>query len=369
EESDRQWILHSGNLRQGMQFSFLPQYDFPIPENKIINPQIIRPLLVGLTDMPYRLEENPHNRSVTIYIQVENPRGVLKTNVSYKRFYTTSIVVFMLVNIIVTAVLLLVAGLFLKNQIRPIQQLGKVAKDSGNGKDTSYYRPKGAAEVRHAGLAFIAMRDRIFRQIDERTRMLAGVSHDLRTPLTRMKLALAITKDKQLKEELGSDILDMQRMIDSYLEFARQGTSEQPQEIDLAQLCRAVAEKLKVDKPVTVIQADEVVASLPLNNFKRMLSNIVENAVKYADRAEITIAKHGKHGIITIDDDGPGIPYEKRDEVFKAFYRLEDSRNQNTGGLGLGLAVTKDIAMALGLDMRLDQSPLGGLRVEVKVPL
>ncbi|TIM25140.1 MAG: two-component sensor histidine kinase, partial [Mesorhizobium sp.] len=230
-------------------------------------------------------------------------------------------------------------------------------------------RPRGAEEVRRAGFAFIQMRERIERQLEQRTAMLTGVSHDLRTILTRFKLQLALTGTKADTEALGQDIDDMQSMLEGYLAFARGEATEDAGRFNLEAYFEKLGEEatLRKRKLSTALAGDPNVHVRP-HAFARLLSNIVGNAFRYAKTVEIN-ANHGRGSLlVTIDDDGPGIPPEKREDVFKPFVRLDEARNLDASGTGLGLAIARDIARSHGGDIMLDKSPLGGLRAVIKVP-
>jgi two-component system osmolarity sensor histidine kinase EnvZ len=267
-------------------------------------------------------------------------------------------------------VLLGVAVLFLRNQIRPILTLADAAESFGKGREVPGFRPRGAREVRRAALAFLEMKRRIERTIEQRTTMLAGVSHDLRTLLTRFKLELALIGDSPEVEALKKDVDEMGRMVEAYLAFARGDAGEQSAPTDMA----AFLEELKVDaerhghRASVVFHGHPVVTVRPAA-FKRCLANLVSNAARFAETISITGHRDHRWLTITVDDDGSGIPAGKREEVFRPFLRLDDARNQDEGGTGLGLAIARDIARSHGGDIMLGDSPLGGLRVTVRVPV
>ncbi|MGC1574895.1 MAG: ATP-binding protein [Beijerinckiaceae bacterium] len=265
--------------------------------------------------------------------------------------------------------LLTIAVLFLRNQIRPILRLADAAESFGKGRDIEF-RPRGAREVRKAGHAFIEMKRRLERMIDQRTTMLAGVSHDLRTVLTRFRLSLELLDEATEVEEMRGDVNEMSRMLEGYLAFARGDAGEQPEAIDV----RALLNALKTDaerlghKTEFSITGDPVAVVRP-RSFKRCLTNLVLNAVRYAERIEIDAVHDARVLTITVDDDGLGIPPDRREDVFKPFLRLDKARTlDSSGGTGLGLTIARDIARAHGGDITLSESPLGGLRATVRVP-
>jgi len=231
------------------------------------------------------------------------------------------------------------------------------------------FRPRGAEEVRRAGAAFIQMRERIERQIEQRTAMLTGVSHDLRTILTRFKLQLALGGNRPDREALDQDINDMQSMLEGYLAFARGEGGEDPGPFDLAAFLEKLVEEARLRKRTltTSLSGSPEIHVRP-NAFSRLLSNIVGNAMRYARNIEVK-ASHARGSLlIVIDDDGPGIPPEKREDVFKPFLRLDTARNLDASGTGLGLSIARDIARSHGGDITLEDSPLGGLRAIIRIP-
>ena len=263
-----------------------------------------------------------------------------------------------------------VAILFLRNQIKPIRRLAHAAEQFGKGRDVQF-RASGAREVKQAGQAFLDMRRRIERARDQRTAMLNGVSHDLRTILTRFRLSLALQPASSEIEALGADVGEMERMLEAYLAFARGDTGEAASPVDM----RRLLESLKSDAQrqgraasVAYQGAPDVVVRP--DAFRRCVANLVGNALRYANRVAITGIHDARTLTVHVDDDGPGIPPDLREHAFRPFYRLDEARNQDEGegGTGLGLAIARDIARAHGGDIRLDTSPFGGLRATVIVP-
>ena len=304
-----------------------------------------------------------------IRIQVE-PGLILQVFARRNQAYASNSHIFLLWMVGTSLVLVAVAVAFLRNQIRPIQALAEAAESFGKGRDVEGFRPRGAREVRQASRAFLEMKRRIERQIDQRTTMLAGVSHDLRTVLTRFKLELALLEDNEETEAMRKDVAEMTRMLEDYLAFARGDSGEQAAPTDMAQLLetlRAEAERTG-DRASVTFTGDPVVTVRP-DAFKRLLHNLVANASRFADTVVITAARDQRWFTVMVDDDGPGIPLEQRDEVFRPFLRLDNARNQNQGGSGLGLAIARDIARNHGGDIALSDSPLGGLRAQVRIPV
>ena len=284
--------------------------------------------------------------------------------------YASNSEIFLLWMVGTSLVLLTVAILFLRNQIRPILRLADAAEAFGKGRDMPNYRPRGAREVRRAALAFIEMKTRIERAIEQRTAMLAGVSHDLRTILTRFKLELALLGDGPEIEAMRKDVDEMGRMLEAYLAFARGDMGEQSAPTDMADFLQ----ELKSDAERTGHKAKAEFQGHPIVTvksaaFKRCLANLVSNAAKHAPSISISGQRDHRWLTITVDDDGPGIPANMREEVFKPFLRLDNARNQDEGGTGLGFAIARDIARSHGGDIMLGDSPMGGLRATVRVPV
>jgi two-component system osmolarity sensor histidine kinase EnvZ len=258
----------------------------------------------------------------------------------------------------------------MRNQVRPIRELAAVSEAFGKGGDVGGYRPSGASEVRQAGAAFVVMRERLRRFLLQRTEMLAGISHDLRTPLTRMKLELALLDDGPSVAGLRADVADMERMVDSYLAFVRGDGEEQPQPTDLARLLAdLVADEQRAGHPVRLVTEGELTVTLRPQAVRRSIRNLLANATRHGARIELRAKRRERSIKILIDDDGPGIPSVSREDVFKPFFRLDASRNSTTGGVGLGLTIARDVVRAHGGDIWLEDSPLGGLRVRIKMPV
>jgi len=317
---------------------------------------------------PFKIDSNKIKKHIVISIQLSE--GILEVVSNRKRIYSSTTYVFVLWMVGTAMILFGVAITFMRNQVRPIRRLAVAADDFGKGRDNPLFKPEGASEVRQAASAFISMRDRIQRQIKQRTDMLSGVSHDLRTPLTRMKLELEMKFDKDAVQDLKADIAEMERMLEAYLSFARGEGDEAPKLTDLAVILGEVV-RLARRKGTSIDLHIERRIKVPLrfNAFKRCIMNLVENARHYGENLTIRVGRRG-HGIeIIIDDDGPGVPLGLREDVFKPFYRIEDSRNPETGGVGLGLSIARDIIRGHGGDIFLSDAPTGGLRVKLMLPL
>jgi two-component system osmolarity sensor histidine kinase EnvZ len=319
---------------------------------------------------PYFLDNSLGGDQLLIEIQLSDG-DVMEVWVPYLRLTFGSSIAYVLAQVGLALVLFGLAIWFMRRELVPIEHLGVAADALGKGRDVPDFAFSGGTrEVRNAATAFQTMRIRLQRSIQQRTEMLAGVSHDLRTPLTRMKLSLAMLPDSPETRELDDDLADMQRMIEGYLAFARGEGDEDPVPCDLSEILEDVAAGARRDNADVSLdwQGDMDVVLRPIA-IKRCITNLVSNALRHGTRAEIR-AVRGKTSVeITVDDDGPGIPPERREDVFRAFVRLDESRNVDTGGSGLGLTIARDIARSHGGDVSLGNSPLGGLRVVVRLPV
>jgi two-component system, OmpR family, osmolarity sensor histidine kinase EnvZ len=321
----------------------------------------------GRVAVPYRIAASDDPWGVRIEAQL--PQGVLSIDVPRKRLYSPTTYIFVMWMVGSSLVLLAVAIVFLRNQVKSLRRLAAAADNFGKGHPVPFFKVEGAAEIRQAALAFMRMRDRIRRQIRQRTQMLAGVSHDLRTPLTRMKLALELLGNDPAVEELKSDVVEMEQMVHGYLDFARGEGTEEPVETDISLLLEDLAAAMRREgPPLTVSAGPECVLPVRPNALRRCIGNLISNARRYGSHvwlSGVTVAD----GIdILVDDDGPGIPEADRGRVFRAFARLDTSRNPSTGGVGLGLTIARDVARSHGGDVRLETSPQGGLRARVHLP-
>ena len=306
-----------------------------------------------------------------LLVFVDTDSGLYKFTTSRKKIFSSSIFMFVVWMAGTSVLLFLVAVLFLRIQVRSIARLAEVAEDFGKGIDNKDFKPSGSSEVRKAAIAFIKMKERIQRQISERTQMLAGVSHDLRTPLTRMKLQVTMLPDGEDKKDFLSDIDEMEKMLDGYLSFVSGEGGEKSSFVDMNEMILSIINKFRNKKALIRYSTNDQVSAIQGREqaLKRAVTNIIANAFRYGKTIAVKLESNNKKLNLVIEDDGPGIPKDKRDDVFKAFYRLENSRNKETGGVGLGLSIAKDIITSHGGVIELDDSELGGLKVLISVPL
>ena len=369
-DADYANIVRIAQDRMQLKVDILPPDPLPPPGPKPFFSLLDETLSSEITkqiNRPFWIDTVGNSNIIEVRVQLEDK--VLRVFVRRSQAYASNTHIFLIWMVGTSLVLLMIAVPFLRNQIKPILTLAEAAESFGKGRPMPDFRPRGAEEVRRAGIAFVQMRERIERQIEQRTAMLTGVSHDLRTILTRFKLQLALTGSKSGAEALNQDIADMQSMLEGYLAFARGDMTEEAGRFDLEACFGKLAEeaRLRKRKLTAVVSGDREVVVRP-NAFARLISNIVSNAFRYAG----TIAIDAEHGggmlTVTIDDDGPGIPPEKREHVFKPFVRLDEARNLDDSGTGLGLSIARDIARSHGGDITLEDSPLGGLRAVITVP-
>jgi len=356
--------------RLQLDVDMLPKHELPPPLPKpffsLLDNALSRELALQIK-RPFWIDTV--GRSSLVEIQILLDDGVLRVLTHRNSAYASNSHIFLVWMIGTSLVLLGVAVAFLRNQIRPILRLATAAEDFGKGRELEF-RPQGAREVRQATYAFFEMKRRIERAMEQRTAMLNGVSHDLRTILTRFKLSLALLEEGPETDALIKDVEEMQRMLEAYLAFARGDAGEQATPTDIG----ALLEDLKADaerhghttdirlsgEPTVIVRADAL---------KRCLFNLVSNAQRYGDRIAIEATVDKRFLTIHVDDDGPGIPPEQREDVFRPFFRLDEARNQDEGGTGLGLAIARDIARSHGGEITLSQSPMGGLRAMVRLPV
>ena len=294
-------------------------------------------------------------------------------NIDNKRLFVPTGITFIIWSVGASVILFSIAIIFLRGQVRPILKLANAARQIGFGREVTDYNIEGATEVRIAGRAFQAMRHRINKQISERTSLLAGVSHDLKTPLTRMRLQLAMMSNiEDIKTEFENEIIELENMIDAYLDFARNDREEQMVDASLFKLLQQAAKSSDPDGRkihISIPPENLPVFPIQVQSIRRALINLFTNAMRYAGKASAQIQIFDDHSEIIIDDNGPGIPRDKREEVVLPFTRLDNSRNNKTGGTGLGLSIAKNAVLNHGGELILEDSPLGGLRIRLLLPL
>jgi two-component system osmolarity sensor histidine kinase EnvZ len=357
--------------RLGLVVDFLPGTELPPPGPKPFFSQLDQKLSDDIRKqigLPFWIDTVGRSSIVEVRIKLDD--AVMRVFAPRAGAYNSNSLVFLAWMVLISLVVLTIAILFLRNQIKPIVRLADAAEAFGKGRDVPNFRPRGAREVRRAAAAFLEMKVRIERAMEQRTTMLAGVSHDLRTVLTRFKLELAFFGDGAEVDAIKKDVDEMAAMLEAYLAFARGDTGEQSALTDI----EALLEDLRLDAerhghPATVAFHGPTEVTVRPAAFKRCIYNLVSNAGRFAKNIAITGHCDHRWLTVTVDDDGPGIPQQLREDVFKPFLRLDDARNQDEGGTGLGLAIARDIARSHGGDITLGSSAMGGLRATVRVPV
>jgi len=313
----------------------------------------------------YWFDTTSYKEVVELRIKYQN--GFLQIFFPKDKIAPSSVRIFALWITLPGLLLIMIAIVFLKNQTRPIVNMAKAAEKFGKGESTKGFAPSGAQEIRQAGYEFDRMRKRITIHLNQRSEMLSGISHDLRTPLTRLKLQLAMLTQQDLAKKMGDDIEEMERMLNEYLEFAQYQKSEKTKLMNLNYVIKDIVKKYE-GKQINIFLEENPEMDIRPNSIKRCLINLIDNALAYGQKAEIFTKKMMNNMVILIDDDGPGIPESEYQNVLKPFYRIDKSRGQNKSGVGLGLSIANDIIRSHGGNISLEKSPLNGLRVKVSLP-
>ena len=303
-----------------------------------------------------------------IDLRVKYQSGYFKFLVPKDRVTSSSARIFALWITVPALIMVLISLIFLKNQTRPITNLAKAAEKFGKGEEIEEFKPSGAAEIRQAGYEFDKMRKRIIRHLNQRSEMLSGISHDLRTPLTRMKLQIAFIKDKELENRLTEDINEMEKMLNEYLQFTSSSYLEKDEKFNLSKLIDQIVKKYD-NKNISTDLSSEVYINGRKNLIQRCINNLIDNGIKYGDKVKIDLIKNNNHLFIKIDDNGPGIPEKEHDNVFKPFYKIDKGRADSKSSVGLGLSIASDIIRSHGGNIKLEKSSMNGLGVKIFLPV
>jgi len=302
-----------------------------------------------------------------IIVKINYQNGILQFSFPKNRVTNTSARIFALWITLPAFLLIAISLIFLKNQTRPITNLAKASAKFGRGEEVDEFKPSGALEIRQAGYEFDKMRKRIIRHLNQRSEMLSGISHDLRTPLTRIKLQLAFIKDQVIAKKLSNDVLEMEKMLNEYLQFARSSFSEKTEKFNMAELITNNIEKYG-NKNISTKLDKTIVMNGRKNLIQRCLNNLIDNSIKYSNNIDIQLTKNNNYLSVIIDDDGPGISKKEYNNVFKPFYKVDKSRSDTKSSVGLGMSIASDVARSHGGSIVLDKSPQNGLRVKVIFP-
>jgi len=320
---------------------------------------------------PFAIYKSPQDEDLLV-IKVELPEGILNFAVPKRRITNSSKTVFVLWMLLTAVLTSIISIIFLRNQVRSIKDLNLAADKFGRDQDVPDFKPSGAAEIRSVGISFIKMRERIARQVSQRTDMLSGVSHDLRTPLTRMKLQLEMMGDSVEIKELKEDISDMEKMINEYLEFARGGDKEKNKNTKIEDFLKKMIIYYKKSGKEILFDSnlkEDLQINIKRNTLKRAIRNLIDNALNYGTEVKVSAMNSDNNLKIIVDDNGPGVPEAERENIFKPFYRIDNSRNLDKTGVGLGLSIVLDAVNSHGGRVKLSDSPLGGLRVIIYLPI
>ncbi|MBL8658970.1 MAG: two-component sensor histidine kinase [Rhodospirillales bacterium] len=370
DPDDRAWLLEAAARDMEIHARLEPDaiLTSTLSGQTSVEGELRRALLSKEIGKPFRVDSRSEDNKIIVVIQLSG--GVLEVTTPLARLFSKTTYIFILFTVGTSLILLGVSTMFMRAQVRPVLRLARAAEAFGKGREMDTFRPQGAREVRRAAHAFIAMKTRIQRQISQRTTMLAGVSHDLRTPLTRMRLELEMMPETEGVRALKDDVIEMERMLEGYLAFARGEGAEKPEPRNVASLLDDVVRQARrAGTAIAYSSRGDLTIPVRPNGFLRCMTNLLENALRYGSRVEVFAERRGGAVEILIDDNGPGVPEDLREEVFKPFYRAEGSRNPETGGVGLGMTIARDLARSHGGDIFLSDSPLGGLRVRVRLPL
>ena len=302
-----------------------------------------------------------------IIVKINYQNGILQFSFPKNRVTNTSARIFALWITLPAFLLIAISLIFLKNQTRPITNLAKASAKFGRGEEVDEFKPSGALEIRQAGYEFDKMRKRIIRHLNQRSEMLSGISHDLRTPLTRIKLQLAFIKDQVIAKKLSNDVLEMEKMLNEYLQFARSSFAEKTEKFNMAELIANNIEKYG-NKNISTKLDKTIVMNGRKNLIQRCLNNLIDNSIKYSNNIDIQLTKNNNYLSVIIDDDGPGISKKEYNNVFKPFYKIDKSRSDTKSSVGLGMSIASDVVRSHGGSIVLDKSPQNGLRVKVIFP-
>jgi len=370
EKYDKEEIISLFSVYQDLNIEFFRDenfnYDFDERWFSPIDRTLRRELKSKFGSKKFWFDTTSYKELIDLRIKYQS--GYFKFLVPRDRLTSSSARIFALWITLPAILVIFIAILFLKNQTRPITKLAEASERFGRGEDVEEYSPSGALEIRKAGLEFDRMRKRILRHLNQRSEMLSGISHDLRTPLTRIKLQLAFIKDKEITNKLSRDVDEMEKMLNEYLQFSRSNFTEKSEKFNLSELIISTVKKYQ-NKNILVDQETEIFFSGKKNLIQRCLNNLLDNAINFSKNIKITQQKIKRNVLIFVEDDGPGIPTSEYENVFKPFYKIDKSRNQTKSSVGLGLSIASDIIRSHGGNIDLGKSDLGGLKIKIVLPV
>ena len=370
EDNDKEYLIDLFSIYLDLNIKFIEddEFDFKINERWFspLDRSLRRELKSSIGNQKFWFSTTDYLELINVRIKYKN--GYFEFLFPKDRVSNSSARLFGLWITVPAIVLITIAMIFLKNQTRPITNLARAAEKFGRGEDVDEYRPSGSLEIRQAGYEFEKMRKRIQRHLNQRSEMLSGISHDLRTPLTRMKLQLAFIKDQEISSKLSEDINEMEKMLNEYLQFTSSNFSEKNEIFNISLLMDEIIQKYE-NKNITKDLIDEIYINGRKNLLRRCFNNIIDNAIKYGSKVDISLSKKGKNLFIIIGDDGPGIPEAEYNNVFKPFYKIDKGRAEAKSSVGLGLSIASDIIRSHGGYIRLNKSKLNGLEVKIFLPV
>ena len=368
ENNDKEKIINLFNAHLQFVIRYEANKDFPEVYNERWFSPIDRSLRRELKSQKFNYWFDTTGYKNLISLKLKHKDGYFQFFIPRERLTSTSVRLFALWITLPAVLVIFIAILFLKNQTRPITKLAEASERFGRGEDVEEYRPSGALEIRKAGLEFDRMRKRILRHLNQRSEMLSGISHDLRTPLTRIKLQLAFINNKEITNKLSRDVDEMEKMLNEYLQFSRSNFTEKSEKFNLSELIMSTAKKYE-NKNILVNQESEIFFSGRKNLIQRCLNNLLDNAVNFSKNIKVTQQKVKRSVLIFVEDDGPGIPSTEYENVFKPFYKVDKSRNQTKSSVGLGLSIASDIIRSHGGNIELGKSEMGGLKIKIVLPV
>ena len=363
---NQKWTLNNVSEKLQLQTFYKKNVTLNLEQHELKPTKLKKYLLENLDPLNKKFSLDINDKKKLITVIVELDEGVLEFRANKKRIYSSTTYIFILWMISASIILFIVALLFLKNQIKPIRKLAIAVDRFGKGKNIGNFKPSGAREVRRVSNAFKIMKERIENSISQRNKMFSSISHDIRTILTRMKLNLELHKLD--KGGLKKDLVEMEQMVEEYLKYAKGEEKEKIQKVNIISLINLIKKRYS-KKNIYFNNGKKINISVRLNSIKRCINNLLSNSLKFSKNIKITCNKKNNYVEIIIDDDGPGIPEKERKKVLQPFYRVEDSRNRDTGGIGLGITIAADIINNHGGNFFLDKSPLGGLRAKIYLPI
>ena len=370
EDNDKEYLIDLFSIYLDLNIKFIEdeEFDFKINERWFspLDRSLRRELKSSIGNQKFWFSTTDYLELINVRIKYKN--GYFEFLFPKDRVSNSSARLFGLWITVPAIVLIVIAMIFLKNQTRPITNLARAAEKFGRGEDVDEYRPSGSLEIRQAGYEFEKMRKRIQRHLNQRSEMLSGISHDLRTPLTRMKLQLAFIKDQEISSKLSEDINEMEKMLNEYLQFTSSNFSEKNEIFNISLLMDEIIHKYE-NKNISKDIIGEIYINGRKNLLRRCFNNIIDNAIKYGSKVDVSLSKKGKNLFIIIGDDGPGIPETEYNNVFKPFYKIDKGRAEAKSSVGLGLSIASDIIRSHGGYIRLNKSTLNGLEVKIFLPV